>query len=136
MITMDPNGDAEVEHDPTVSYKPETKTGETGTAEHLIGAFRYALVVERGPRTGLTYVLGDGDTSAGRLPANTIFLGDVSVSRNHALFTADSTGLRVKDLGSTNGTYINGEREEEKALVPGDKVIIGRFHLVVVKGDG
>jgi pSer/pThr/pTyr-binding forkhead associated (FHA) protein len=40
----------------------------------------------------------------------------------------------VRDLGSTNGTYVNGRRAEVADLEPGDEVIIGRFHLVVVRG--
>jgi len=99
------------------------------------GSFKYALVVEGGPQTGLTYVLGDGDTAAGRTPESEIFLADVTVSRHHAVFKVDSEGLTVTDLGSTNGTYVNGRRHEIAALAPGDEVMLGKFHLVVVVGD-
>jgi pSer/pThr/pTyr-binding forkhead associated (FHA) protein len=40
----------------------------------------------------------------------------------------------VRDLGSTNGTYVNGVRADESGLQSGDEVIIGRFHLVVARG--
>jgi pSer/pThr/pTyr-binding forkhead associated (FHA) protein len=121
----------------TVFYDPGAGTAEVGELVGKIeGAFRYALVVERGPRAGLTYVLGDGETLAGRSDDVQIFLGDVTVSRHHARFTVDETGLRVEDLRSTNGTYVNAERQDEAHLQAGDEVIIGKFHLVVAGGHG
>lgn len=125
-----------VEPDPTLIYLPEG-TGAEGdaSARTLSGAFRYALVVERGPQAGLAFVLGEGDTIAGRSEDIGIFLGDVTVSRHHARFHVDGEGLHVEDLGSTNGTYVNLERRDRSALVPGDEVIIGKFHLVVTAGD-
>jgi hypothetical protein len=145
MAAMEPNehepSDAfdepmSVEQDPTIAYRPGT--GDAAGAQEapmLAGAFRYALVVERGPRAGLTYVLGDGHTLAGRSDDADIFLGDVTVSRHHARFVVDEAGLRVEDLGSTNGTYVNMERRDEAPLAPGDEVIIGKYHLVVAVGD-
>lgn len=132
---MDETNQPEVEHDPTVAYEPETVTADTGATERVAGKFRYALVVERGPRAGLTYVLGDGMTMAGRSEDNDIFLGDVTVSRHHVAFSVDDAGLHMRDLGSTNGTYVNLERSDAATLQPGDEVIIGKFHLVVVRGD-
>jgi pSer/pThr/pTyr-binding forkhead associated (FHA) protein len=44
--------------------------------------------------------------------------------------------LTVEDAGSTNGTYVNGERVDSERLAPGDEVLIGRFHLIVAHGDG
>lgn len=125
-----------IEHDPTIVYQPVGPAAEGApTEQHLVGAFGYALVVERGPRAGLAFVLGRGETLAGRAQDSDIFLGDVTVSRNHARFVVDEHGLRVEDLGSTNGTYVNGERSDATTLEPGDEVIIGKFHLVVIAGD-
>ena len=124
-------------HEETVFYDPGQGTADVGEARGRIeGAFRYALIVERGPRAGLTYVLGDGETLAGRSDDVAIFLGDVTVSRHHARFTVDDEGLSVEDLRSTNGTYVNAERHETARLQPGDEVIIGKFHLVVAGGHG
>lgn len=123
--------------DTTVFYDPRHGTAEVGAeVARIEGAFRYALVVERGPRAGLTYVLGDGATLAGRSDDVDIFLGDVTVSRHHARFNVDDSGLTVEDLRSTNGTYVNAERQDHAQLQPGDEVIIGKFHLVVAGGHG
>jgi len=128
--------DVHVEHEPTVAWEPGVGETEPGPSEkRLEGAFEWALVVEHGPRAGLTYVLGPGDTSAGRDPDSDIFLGDVTVSRYHARFTADGDGLRVVDLGSTNGTYVNAVRGDAFKLTTGDEVMIGKYVLLVVRGD-
>lgn len=108
---------------------------DEAAARSVEGAFGWALVVERGPRAGLTYVLPAGETSAGRDAGSDIFLGDVTVSRHHARFTVDERGLRVEDLGSTNGTYVNGKRVDAFLLSAGDEVMIGKFLLLVVAGS-
>ena len=140
-MTDEPSGgdhrdETRVDHDPTVAYEPPLRRDEDGAGARVAGSFRYALVVERGPRAGLTYVLGEGETLAGRADDVAIFLGDVTVSRHHARFMVEGDRLRVEDLGSTNGTYINMERMDTSDLQPGDEVIIGKFHLIVVRGDG
>jgi predicted component of type VI protein secretion system len=58
------------------------------------------------------------------------------VSRHHCVFTTDEFGVRVRDLGSTNGTFVNDERiEKQVVLKEGDKVVIGtlNFELVLKK---
>jgi uncharacterized RDD family membrane protein YckC/pSer/pThr/pTyr-binding forkhead associated (FHA) protein len=60
-------------------------------------------------------------------------LKDPSVSRNHALLIAQNGELRVKDLGSTNGSYVNGRRLEEglMRLHSGDRLTIGESDLII-----
>ena len=56
------------------------------------------------------------------------------VSRVHCRFTATVDGdLEVRDLDSTNGTFVNGERTEVARLESGDKVQIGRVEVVAVR---
>lgn len=126
---------ADPNHD-TTQHIPVTPGGGAGGARGGAGgAFGYALVFDNGPVTGYTYVLGQGTTEAGRSNEAGLFLGDVTVSRRHAEFSLVDGVLSVRDLGSTNGTYVNMELVEEATLSPGDEVIIGKFHLVVVRGD-
>jgi hypothetical protein len=88
-----------------------------------------ALHVLRGPNAGSTFRL-DGDlTTAGRHPDSDIFLDDVTVSRRHAEFYRDAGRFTVRDVGSLNGTYVNGSRIEEAELVANDEVQIGKFRL-------
>jgi len=56
------------------------------------------------------------------------------VSRVHCRFTASADGeLEVRDLDSTNGTFVNGERTEGTRLESGDKVQIGRLEVVALR---
>ncbi len=126
---------AGLDQDSTEAFRPVRRPDTGEDAPRVAGMFRYALVVDGGPQTGLTYVLGEGETSAGRSAESDIFLEDVTVSRHHAVFAVDGEGLTVTDLGSTNGTYVNGRRHETAVLAPGDEVMLGKFHLVVVVGD-
>jgi pSer/pThr/pTyr-binding forkhead associated (FHA) protein len=87
------------------------------------------LLVLRGPNAGSTFRL-DGDlTTAGRHPDSDIFLDDVTVSRRHAEFYRESGRFTVRDVGSLNGTYVNGSRIEETELAGNDEVQIGKFRL-------
>jgi len=135
MEEQKPDREVAVEHEPTVTYEPRGPRAAP-SGRRVEGAFGWALIVETGPQAGLTYVLGPGDTIAGRGPDADIFLGDVTVSRRHARFHVDDGGLVVEDLGSTNGTYVNGVRVERAGLGPSDEVYIGKFHLVVARGSG
>ena len=56
------------------------------------------------------------------------------ISRVHCRLTALADGeLEIKDLESTNGTYVNGERIETARLAPGDRLQVGRVELVVLR---
>ena len=76
-------------------------------------------------------VLPAGDTIAGRSPSSDIVIDDVSVSRRHAKFTVTSDGCTLSDLGSRNGTYVNGALVENAGLADGDRVVLGRIPLSV-----
>jgi hypothetical protein len=129
----------EVDSDPTVVYVPiQDRADHPMTREEassLEGFTGYALIVERGPRTGMTYLLADGNTTVGRHPESDIFLNDVTVSRQHCRFLVEDDGLMVEDSGSTNGTYVNDARVDQATLKAGDEVLVGRFHFVVAHGD-
>jgi hypothetical protein len=88
------------------------------------------LVVRRGPNIGARFLLDADTTTVGRHPEADIFLDDVTVSRRHSDFLRDGTSFVVKDLGSLNGTYLNGERITGTApLSDGAEVQVGKFRL-------
>jgi pSer/pThr/pTyr-binding forkhead associated (FHA) protein len=88
------------------------------------------LLVKRGPNAGSTFLIESERTTAGRDPSNDVFLDDVTVSRKHVVVERRADAFFVKDAGSLNGTYVNGERVEETKLASGDEIQVGRFKLV------
>ena len=92
------------------------------------------LVVKRGPNAGSRFRLNQQVTSAGRAPESNVFLDDVTVSRHHAEFRRERGELRAVDVGSLNGTYVNGQPVDATVLTDGDEITMGKFRLVVLSG--
>jgi pSer/pThr/pTyr-binding forkhead associated (FHA) protein len=68
----------------------------------------------------------------GRAPRADFIVEAALVSRLHCRFRLDDRdGLAVEDLGSTNGTWVNGRKVEKAPLTAGDKVKIGRVEFAV-----
>src|SRR4030067_1421209 len=86
----------------------------------------YRLVVHTGPNPGTVFELARDVASVGRDVTNEIVLGDAEISRQHAHFTRTPAGYVIEDLGSTNGTFVNGQRlGGPVVLKPGDVVSFG-----------
>jgi hypothetical protein len=66
----------------------------------------------------------------GRRPGNEVCLPYAAVSGAHAVFVTTPTGVVIEDLGSTNGTMINGKRTLRQVVHDGDRIEIGRQQLV------
>lgn len=75
--------------------------------------------------SGERIALGDQTVSVGRLPECEVALSDANVSRRHAEVRPSGDGWVVVDLGSTNGTRVNGVRIAEQRLRGGDVVTFG-----------
>ncbi len=70
----------------------------------------------------------------GRAPRADFIVDAAMVSRVHCRLSAtDTDRLELKDLRSTNGTFVNGRRVENARLAPGDLIRIGRIELAVSK---
>jgi pSer/pThr/pTyr-binding forkhead associated (FHA) protein len=67
----------------------------------------------------------EGAVTLGRSSSCELRLHDVDTSRRHAEILCDAAGCRIRDLASTNGTFVNGERVEECGLEPGDRIQVG-----------
>jgi len=94
------------------------------------------IVVVRGHNAGSRYALSGAVTTIGRHPDSDVLLDDVTVSRRHAeVRRTAGGGLELVDVGSLNGSYVNGERVERAELAEADLLQVGKFRLVVVVGS-
>ena len=89
------------------------------------------LLFKEGTAQGLCHELVPGTTTIGRGRGCTIELGSLGVSRNHAAIRLSPGGEAViEDLGSKNGTLVNGKRVERAVLGEGDEIAIGQAMFV------
>jgi hypothetical protein len=86
----------------------------------------FRFIVRTGPNPGMVFELSEEVIMMGRDVTNDIVIGDAEMSRQHARLTRTPGGYVVEDLGSTNGTFVNGERlMAPRVLNPGDLVGMG-----------
>lgn len=97
------------------------------------GAITFKLSLELDGKP-LPFTLKGGISAIGRAPDNDITIAEPSVSNRHAFVAVEGRVIIVRDLGSTNGTFVNGTRIDSCQLKPGDKVIFGRVSAVLVEG--
>ena len=78
------------------------------------------LTIIDGPLSGTTYTLGSQPITIGRAPDNTVILKDEFASSHHARVYIDPTSGRwaIEDLGSTNGTVVDGMRMTQPVILP------------------
>lgn len=92
------------------------------------------MVITAGSAEGKRFELGQ-EITMGRDTANHVPLDDTQASRRHAKLSRASGALVLEDLGSTNGTFVNGERVSgSRALAAGDEIRIGRT-LMSIRAD-
>ncbi|MBT3389345.1 MAG: FHA domain-containing protein [Chloroflexi bacterium] len=132
VVILSDNPDENVVHGTALEYG---KSFETHTQRIL---FSHQQEIEGVPsqdvewqfvtNTGRSHSLLDGATTLGRKRDNHIWLKDDLVSRFHAEVNANTEEIAITDMGSTNGTFINGKRikpNQVYPLIPGDKIKIG-----------
>ena len=93
------------------------------TVPDLMGAHRPAhptLTIVKGPQIGEVFELDAPQITLGRDPRNSVFLNDMTVSRHHARM----------DLGSLNGTWVDGAIANRASLKDGSTIQIGTFRMV------
>ena len=97
---------------------------------------KYQLVVIEGPDQGKQVEGGSEEIAVGTADANDLVLADPSVSRHHVAIAPTAKGLLVRDLGSTNGTTLNGVVIERAYLAPSAVIAIGGTKLRFEPGGG
>src|SRR5262245_24368905 len=91
------------------------------------------LTVIKGPNAGRRYPLEDRCTVIGRQPDAAVYLESLAVSRNHAQIICEDGVYFVQDIGSSNGTYVNGHRIVGRVpLSDRDTIQIGPYELGLV----
>jgi two-component system, cell cycle response regulator len=111
-----------------------TISRDMGTLIRVAAEQRALLLVLSGTRLGHRLVLGDAAIDIGRGSAAGLILDTDSVSRKHARIERFGGGHKIVDLGSTNGTYVNGARIKEQILKDGDRIGIGKALLKYIAG--
>lgn len=119
--------------DVPVSYASAPNVGQTGA-----DSYASAPPQQHAPETPRVVDqhddLPEDSLTIGRSRSNSIVLDDMLVSRRHVVITADEEGLLLRDLGSRNGTFVNGRRVEQTHLHEGDRIGIGASTFEVRDG--
>src|SRR5437899_9074611 len=87
------------------------------------------LVVLSAGMTGRTHELNVDKTTIGRVEDNTFQISEPSVSSHHCEVLLRGADVVVRDLESTNGTFINGEKVRESVLKPGQVLRLGQIEM-------
>ncbi len=108
----------------------EAKAQSSENAVPPVGK-RATVRIDSGFYEGLEWELDRASTVIGRGRNADLVLNEATISRAHALFGYDGGSAFVQDLGSTNGTLVNGAREHRRPLAQGDELRMGKLVLRV-----
>jgi len=114
---------------------PETGILGTEGGSRVAVAQRILLRVTTGPDRGLERRFDGGTVVVGSHPEADLVLTDTTVSRYHAELALLAGGVRVKDLRSTNGTFVGDSRVESIVLPPGSELRVGRTRIEILAAD-
>jgi hypothetical protein len=117
--------------DPNADPKRGTVSLQAMPPEQVASGASYAalLTFETGPFAGRIVALPDQMVTIGRAPDNDVVVGDPATSGHHGRIETRNGSFWISDLGSTNGTLVNGEPVIEKQLTHGDMIAIGQNTL-------
>ncbi len=119
-----------------VSGAPEAAPSAGATMIISEAETKGVLLVKSGPAAGTSIALPDGDLVIGRDPgAGGATLNDPAVSGRHALVRRDGGAYVVYDLGSQNGTSVDGSPMPSKELTGGESIVVGQTELQFVTGS-
>ena len=98
---------------------------------HEVGSVARIVVISPDKKSQRTFELSEKLTTIGRMPACTIQIDDKVASRKHCVIKQEPDSFLLIDMGSANGTQVNGERvKKEQRLTHSDRIQIGNTVLV------
>lgn len=92
------------------------------------------LIAVAGPVEGQSWMI-QGDSFIGRDRSNQLWVNDVLVSRKHSLIKQEGEQFTISDLGSHNGTFVNGIPIEQRTLSHGDSITIGDSTFIFILNE-
>ena len=95
-------------------------------------ASQFQLIMRTGPTPGATFTLEGDQLNIGRDSSNEITINDAEVSRRHARLTFQGGKYVLEDLGSTNGTFVNGQRLAGPRVLKAGEVVSFGEQIVLV----
>jgi pSer/pThr/pTyr-binding forkhead associated (FHA) protein len=133
LAVADPTDKATIDEAERIARKKATLRLATPSeiAAHLARFFNPRLVGVMPSGEKIEATLDQTETEIGKAPHNRIVLSDPTVSGTHAIILTRDGGYNIADLGSSNGTFINGRRlgNESHVLRHGDKIQLGQVLL-------
>ena len=95
-------------------------------------ASQFQLIMRQGPTPGATFTLEGDQINIGRESSNEITINDAEISRRHARLTFQGGKYVLEDLGSTNGTFVNGQRLAGPRVLKAGEVVSFGEQIVLV----
>lgn len=133
-LSADPEMDAPAAstREPTTDDAGDAHAVASDTAGRLgiPGAGASLIVLDEGGKPVERISITRSPVVIGRLSTNDVVLSDSNVSRRHAELRRDGDGWALADLGSTNGTLVNGKIAKEHSLADGDRIAFGTSELI------
>ncbi|MCU0788492.1 MAG: FHA domain-containing protein [Verrucomicrobia bacterium] len=96
----------------------------------------FRLVVTSEGLKGTSHELKVDRTTIGRVEDNTFQIPEASISSHHCEVLRSGAEVVIKDLDSTNGSFINGEKITQSPLKPGQTLRLGQVELQLIEGEG
>ncbi|MSP59772.1 MAG: sigma 54-dependent Fis family transcriptional regulator [Myxococcales bacterium] len=114
---------------PPAKWTDATFVTHPGAARRALPGLGSRIAVVDGPDVPREVAIPEGGVTVGSGPECGLRLSDKRVSRNHVHIAADGDGFRVRDLGSTNGSFLDGARLDDALLPAGTTLLVGKSAL-------
>lgn len=126
--------DLELRHGDRVHLVADGSTRASQSSERTDQKAGLSLMLVGGPGSGSRFPLHDGNFVVGRDPKADIHIDDDSASRRHLIIRVEGMAATIEDLGSTNGTFVDGEHLGEPRVVEPGRVIEAGATMMALEG--